>query len=171
MPKLKSAAFKDATTVAYAEPRRVEPTGILHFTISVTDLEASRDFYVDVVGCTFWRRNDTTMFMKAGEQFFVLSRSGYHQPPNRGTDTLIHNAFIVAPDEFDTAMAYLESKGVEVLLYEDSGHRNFPGRHAYFNDPDGNSVEIIDTYGVGDDAVYPEGYREGGRPKSHLGSD
>ena len=53
MSELKSAAFAGATTVAYATPRRVEPTGILHFTISVTDLEQARDFYVEVIGCTF----------------------------------------------------------------------------------------------------------------------
>jgi len=37
-----------------------------------------------VVGATFWRRNDTTVFMRCGEQYFVLSRTGYHTPPNAG---------------------------------------------------------------------------------------
>ena len=40
--------------------------------------------------------------------------------------------------------------GVEVLLYEDKGHRSFTGRHAYFHDPDGNAIEFIDFQGVGD---------------------
>ena len=103
MPELNSEAFEGATTVAYTTPRRVEPTGILHFTIGVTDLERAYDFYVDVVGCTFWRRNDTTMFMRAGDDFFVLSRTGYHQPPNKGTDSLIHHAFMVTAEDFDAA--------------------------------------------------------------------
>lgn len=171
MSELKSKAFAGATTVAYTTPRRVEPTGILHFTIGVADLERARDFYVEVVGCTYWRRNDTTMFMRAGDDFFVLSHTGYHQPPNNGNDSLIHHAFLVTAKDFDAAMSYLESKGVEVLLYEDTGHRNFPGRHAYFHDPDGNGVEIIDSYGVGDDAVFPENYEHGGEPKSHLDSE
>ena len=41
----------------------------------------------------------------------------------------------------------MESKGVEVLLYEDKGHRSFTGRHAYFHDPDGNAIEFIDYPG------------------------
>ena len=170
MTELKSAAFKDATSVAYAAPRRVEPTGILHFTISVSDLEKSRDFYVNVVGCTYWRHNATTMFMRAGDDYFVLSRTGYHQPPNKGTDSLIHHAFIVAADDFDAAMAHLESQGVEVLLYEDSGHRNFPGRHAYFHDPDGNAVEIIDSFGIGDGDTPVDEDGNQRSPKSHLTS-
>ena len=155
MSELNSEAFEGATTVAYTTPRRVEPIGILDFTIGVTDLEQARDFYVDVVGCTFWRRNDTTMFMRAGDR----------------TDSLIHHAFMVTAEDFNAAMSYLESKGVEVLLYEDTGHRNFPGRHAYFHDPDGNGVEIIDSYGIGEDAVFPENYDHGGQPKSHLESE
>ena len=105
MSNLKSAAFKDAETVGDAAPRRVEPTGILHFTIGVSDLAASRAFYEQVLGCTYWRQNDTTVFMKAGGDYFVLSRSGYHQPPNKETDTLIHHAFIVAGEDFDAACA------------------------------------------------------------------
>lgn len=170
MNELKSPAFKDADTVSYAEPRRIEPTGILHFTIGVTDLEASRRFYEEVVGCTYWRQNDTTVFMKAGDDYFVLSRTGYHQPPNKGTDTLIHHAFTVAADEFDVAMAYLEEKGVDVLLYEDTGHRSFSGRHAYFHDPDGNAIEIIDLQGEGDTNAPAYEGRKRRLPKSHLGS-
>jgi len=36
----KSPALAQATSVSYAEPRRVAPTGILHFTLAVTDLDA-----------------------------------------------------------------------------------------------------------------------------------
>lgn len=170
MTKLKSPAFEGVETIADAEPRRVEPTGILHFTIGVTDMEASRKFYEDVVGCTYCRQNDATVFMKAGDDYFVLSRTGYHQPPNKGSDTLIHHAFMVAAEDFDAAMAHLEDKGVEVLLYEDTGHRSFSGRHAYFHDPDGNSIEIIDLQGEGDtDGPAYEG-RQRRLPKSHLGS-
>ena len=166
----RSAALREADTVTWAEPRRVAPTGILHFTIGVTDLERSRAFYEEVLGCTYWRQNDTTVFMRAGEDYFVLSRTGYHQPPNRGGDTLIHHAFTVAGADFDAAMAHLEEKGVEVLLYEDTGHRSFSGRHAYFHDPDGNGIEIIDLHGIGEDADDSAAAGAGLRPKSHLGS-
>jgi catechol 2,3-dioxygenase-like lactoylglutathione lyase family enzyme len=172
MSKLKSDAFKDYDTVAYTEPRRVAPTGILHFTIGVTDLEKSRVFYEQVIGCTYWRQNQDTVFMRAGDDYFVLSRSGYHQRPNNPGDTLIHHAFKVAGEDFDAAMSYLEANEVEILLYEDqhSGHFSFPGRHAYFHDPDGNTIEIVDLHGVGADDAPAEEERQGRKPKSHLGS-
>lgn len=168
MSEFKSPALKDASSVRYAPPRRVKPTGILHFSIGVTDLERSRRFYEDVVGCTFWRGNDTTVFMRCGDDYFVLSRTGYHTPPNRGRDTLIHHAFVIAPEHFDAACAHLEVSGVEVLLYEDTGHRSFTGRHLYFHDPDGNAIEFIDFQGIGDVAAPAYGGRARRQPKSHL---
>ena len=75
MSGFKSKTLRDATTVRFTEPRPVKPTGILHFTIGVSDLDRARRFYEDVLGCTYWRHNDTTVFMRAGEDYFVLSKS------------------------------------------------------------------------------------------------
>ncbi|NKB21801.1 MAG: hypothetical protein GKS01_15015 [Alphaproteobacteria bacterium] len=171
MSGFKSDAFKGADTIKYEEPRRVAATGILHFTIGVTDLEVSRKFYEEVVGCTYWRQNDTTVFMKAGEDYFVLSRTGYHQPPNKPQDSLIHHAFMVDGADFDAAMSHLEDQDVEILLYEDTGHRSFSGRHAYFHDPDGNGIEIIDFQGVGDISAEAYQGRQRRLPKSHLSGE
>ena len=170
MPKLKSSAFEGHDSIAWAEPRRVPPSDILHFTIGVTDLDRSRKFYEDVLGCIYWRQNDTTMFMKAGEDYFVLSRTGYHQPPNKPDDSLIHHAFIVESAEFDTAISWLEAQDVDILLYEDEGHRSFSGRHVYFQDPDGNGIEIIDFQGVGDTSAEAFDGRKRRVLKSHLAS-
>jgi catechol 2,3-dioxygenase-like lactoylglutathione lyase family enzyme len=168
MSEFKSPSLKNAASVEYTAPKPARPTGILHFTLSVTDLDRSRRFYQDVVGCEFWRQNDTTVFMRCGEAYFVLSRTGYHTPSNHGRDTLIHHAFLIAAEDFDAALAHVEACGVEVLLYEDKGHRSFTGRHAYFHDPDGNAIEFIDFQGLGDtDAPDYEG-RERRRAKSHI---
>src|SRR5215467_8262740 len=168
MSEFKSPALKGATSVRYAAPRPIKPTGILHFTLSVTDLNRARRFYEEVVGATFWRRNDSTVFMRCGEQYFVLSRTGYHTPPNRGRDSLIHHAFMFEAEDFDAALANAEAKGVEVLLYEDQGHRSFTGRHAYFHDPDGNAIEFIDFHGTGDTSAPDYQGRERRRAQSHL---
>lgn len=168
MGEFKSAELKEAKTVQYTEPRRVEPTGVLHFCLGVTDMEKSRRFYEDVVGCTYERQNETTVFMRAGDDHFVLGQSGYHQPPNKGRDTLIHHAFLIEGDDFDAALAHLEAEGVDVLLYEDTGHRSFSGRHAYFHDPDGNAIEFIDHHGPGDREAEAYQGRKWRLPKSHL---
>ncbi len=170
MADFKSAELRNAKTVTYSEPRRIEPSGILHFALGVTDLERSRKFYEDVLGCTYERQNDTSVFMRAGEDYFVLARSGYHTPPNKGRDTLLHHAFFVNGEDFDVALSHVESMGVEILLYEDTGHRTFTGRHAYFHDPDGNAIEIIDYHGKGDGDAPDYMGRKRRLPRSHLES-
>ncbi len=168
MGQFKSTELKEAKTVQYTEPRRVEPTGVPHFCLGVTDLEKSRKLYEDVLGCTYERQNETTVFMRAGDQHFMLDRSGYHELSNKGRDTLIHHAFLIDSNNFDSALAHLEASGVDVLLYEDTGHRSFSGRHAYFHDPDGNTIEFIDHHGSGDREAEAYQGRKWHRAKSHL---
>jgi metallothiol transferase len=152
MSGFKSPALAGVTTIKPKAPKRVQPSGILHFTISVSDLERSRRFYEDIVGATYWRQNESTVFMHCGGQYFVLSRprAHAHKPLNEGREILLHHAFFVQGEDFDTAVAHLEANGVEVLLYENEDHRSFTGRHLYFHDPDGNAIEFIDFQGVGD---------------------
>ncbi len=126
------------------------PTGILHFAIGVSDLEEGRRFYEGVLGCTYLRQNDTTVFMKAGTQYFVLTNTKHHVPPNPPGDYEFHHAFIVRGEDFDDALRHLEAAGHPILVYEEEGHRTFTGRHAYVHDPFGNAIEIIDFHGIGD---------------------
>lgn len=133
-----------------ANKKGFTPVGILHFAIGVTDLEEARHFYEDVLGCVYLRQNDTTVFMQAGEQYFVLTNTKHHKRPNPPGEYEFHHAFIVAGEDFDGALKYLEKEGYPILVYEEEGHRTFTGRHAYVQDPFGNSIEIIDFHGVGD---------------------
>lgn len=168
MTEFKSGPLKDSG-LHYAAPQPVRPSGILHFTIGVTDLGRSRLFYENVLGCHFWRQNATTVFMTCGKDYFVLSKSPRFTTPNDGDDTLFHHAFIVRPEEFEAAVAYVESQGIRILRYEDEGHRSFPGRHAYFHDPDGNGIELIDYTGPGRAGDTREGERQQKR-QSHTGA-
>src|SRR5688572_29534613 len=109
MNGFKSPALKGADSVRPVAARPVKPSGILHFSLSVTDLERARRFYEDVVGATYWRQNDSSVFMRCGDQYFVLARTGYHTPQNRGRDSLIHHAFMVQGEDFDAALAHVEA--------------------------------------------------------------
>jgi catechol 2,3-dioxygenase-like lactoylglutathione lyase family enzyme len=136
----------------------IEPKSILHFTIGVTDLDRATDFYRNILGCTLLRQNrrHTMSFMEAGGDFFVLTSTGIHTPPNRPKGTEFHHAFVVAPEAYDAAVAHLEANGIELLWPQakaegpDTQHNTFPGRHVYFHDPDGNGLEITDCAGLGD---------------------
>jgi catechol 2,3-dioxygenase-like lactoylglutathione lyase family enzyme len=128
----------------------MKPTGILHFAIGVSDLEEGRKFYEGVLGCTYLRQNDDSVFMQAGNEYFVLTNAGKHTRPNPPGGYEFHHAFIVDGGDFDATCAYLEESGFPILIYEDEGHRTFTGRHAYIQDPFGNALEIIDFHGIGD---------------------
>ena len=128
----------------------MKPTGILHFAIGVSDLEEGRKFYEGVLGCTYLRQNDDSVFMQAGNEYFVLTNAEHHTRPNPPGAYEFHHAFIVDGDDFDATCAYLEESGFPILIYEDEGHRTFTGRHAYIQDPFGNALEIIDFHGIGD---------------------
>ncbi|MDC0033158.1 VOC family protein [Alphaproteobacteria bacterium] len=149
MGDFKSPALQNAQSVKKVGSGPFAPSGILHFTISVGDLDRAIEFYTTIIGAILWRRISYSAFMCVGDNFFVLSNIGYHRRPNNAGHCLIHNAFIVQSDAFDQAVNYIESKDIEIVLYEDSGHESFPGRHAYFQDPFGNAVEIVDLIDIG----------------------
>ncbi len=136
----------------------IEPKAILHFTIGVTDLDRATAFYQDILGCSLLRQNrrHTMSFMEAGGDMFVLTVTGRHVAPNGPKDTAFHHAFVVAPEAYDKAVAHLEANGIEKLAPQakaegpDTQHNTFPGRHVYFQDPDGNGLEITDCSAVAD---------------------
>jgi len=137
----------DATlaTPAVSASDTIRTTGILHFTIGVRDHIAAAKFYSEVLGCRHLRSNERYSFMECGGSYFVLARIPHHVNPNNPGDAH-HHAFMVEAPEFDRALAIMQARGVELVKYSDEGHTTFPGRHAYFHDPDGNGIEIIDLY-------------------------
>jgi catechol 2,3-dioxygenase-like lactoylglutathione lyase family enzyme len=127
----------------------VRTKGFLHVTIGVTDLDRATAFYHDVLGCELVRRNPIMSFMKTGDDFFVLTVTGMHVPPNpagpvKEGNTLFHHAMIVERDQFDAIVAELSARGLEPwVCTQEIPFSTFPGRrHAYVKDPDGNVIEL-----------------------------
>lgn len=120
-------------------------TGVLETVIYVTDDERALRFYRDVLGMRLLSREPGRhLFFRAGSSVFLLfvaesTRRSTHLPPH-GAEGSVHTCFRVPAERYAPWKRHLEKRGVEILrevCWE-------PGRSFYFEDPDGNLLEIAD---------------------------
>ena len=140
-----------------AEPPPV--SAISELVLEVSDLDAARRFYRDVLGF------DETLFGEGAEgRYWYLigetARLGLWTEQvglagGRG-GAHVHFAFNVAEEEIDRLLERLSERGAEVEGPIQLG----PGRAIYVTDPDGNVVEFWSQ----DMAEYAAGARAGGKP-------
>jgi catechol 2,3-dioxygenase-like lactoylglutathione lyase family enzyme len=134
-------------------------SGISELVLEVSDLEAARGFYRDVLGFEetlygegaegrYWYLVGETARLGLWTEQVGLAggRGGAH----------VHYAFNVPDDEIDRLKGRIEGAGAEVEGPIQLG----PGRAIYVTDPDGNVVEFWSQ----DMAEYTQGAREGGAP-------
>jgi len=122
----------------------IELQKLVHFTIPVTDLDHAEAFYTGLLGLKKVRRSPHMCFLRCGDDLFVLTRSERPIDPNPPDRHEIHTAFLVQGDAYDAALKTLAEHGVRVFLEEARDRGTFQGRSAYFHDPDGNVLELID---------------------------
>lgn len=123
----------------------IETKGVVHFTIPVTDIERSLAFYTDILGMQVSEKREKMVFLRTGNDHFMLTKAGGPIEPNPGDETMCHHAFWVDGDKYDGYVDFLKSKGIKILYEEDRPPpANFSGRRAYFHDPDRHVLEIID---------------------------
>jgi catechol 2,3-dioxygenase len=107
-----------------------------HIGLLVSDFEQSFRFYTEVLGCTVtFRRKGAN----GSETAFLRFEDWHHDLVLTSADR----------DEFLKALAHLHAKGVKLingpLIHGLEGGNNLAGsgsRSFYFNDPDGNRLEI-----------------------------
>ena len=77
----------------------IEPRGVVHFSIAVSDLEASSRFYTEVLGLKqiFYAPEFKMVFLKAGKDHVILCKSETPIQPNPEGQRRVHHAFAVAP--------------------------------------------------------------------------
>ncbi len=124
----------------------IETTGVVHFTIPVSDLDRSEQFYREILGLETVSRAPepvNLMFMKSGEDYVVLAKSKTPINPNPGDERFVHHAFGVALDKYEESRAYLMEMGVHIVHEEERLDGVFQGKQAHFHDPDRNVLEII----------------------------
>jgi catechol 2,3-dioxygenase-like lactoylglutathione lyase family enzyme len=134
-------------------------SGISELVLEVSDLDAARRFYRDLLGF-----EETLYGEGRDDRYWYLigssARLGLWTPQvglagGRG-GAHVHFAFHVSESELDRLLAQLREQGLEVEGPVQLG----PGRALYVTDPDGNVVEFWSQ----DMAEYCSGAREGGSP-------
>jgi catechol-2,3-dioxygenase len=139
-------------------------TGISELVLEVSDLDAARRFYRDVLGFEetlygegaegrYWYLVGATARLGLWTEQVGLAggRGGAH----------VHYAFNVPDGEIDHLKQRIEEAGAAVEGPIQLG----PGRAIYVTDPDGNVVEFWSQ----DMAAYAAGAREGGGPGTFRG--
>ena len=138
---------------------RPQVSGISELVLEVSDLEAARRFYRDVLGFEetlygegaegrYWYLIGETARLGLWTEQIGLAggRGGAH----------VHYAFSVPDEDIDRIKDRIEAAGAEVEGPIQLG----PGRAIYVTDPDGNVVEFWSQ----DMSAYTAGAREGGPP-------
>ena len=127
----------------------IKPRGVVHFSIPVSDLEASKAFYTEKLGLTFLRYSKPyeIMFLMAGKDYVLLCLSETPINPNPPGKRRVHHAFAVEPAAYEDAKAFLQANGVPILDEEHRTTGTFPGRQFYIEDPDRNVIEFTEWSG------------------------
>ncbi len=126
--------------------------GLRHLALNVTNLEAMKRFYVDLLGFAVeWEPDPDNIYLSSGIDNLALHRSSRpsaaltasretpYEPPLSPLDHL--GVIVREPGEVDEWAAFLESHGVKIAARPKT-HRD-GARSCYVTDPDGNHVQII----------------------------
>ena len=115
---------------------QIKTTGIDHVVLWVSDLERSKQFYIDLLGMTVHHESDWQSFLWCGEQQVALFQQRAGNAVKTGAE-LNHMALRMEPASYAEVKTRLEHEGIEV-----SGRTGDP-TCIYFNDPDGHRLQLL----------------------------
>ncbi len=121
----------------------IQTIGIYHIGIPVDDMARAERFYTEILGMRVEARAQeegaVLSRLKCGSADVVLFKRPH--PLGRNSlkeDGITHQAFEVAPEAFDKAIAFLKSQG----LYHSGPVVRPSGRAVYFFDSEGNYQQL-----------------------------
>ena len=122
---------------------------VAHFSIPVSDVPKSRQFYTEVVGCRHLSTmpNGQMVFLDAAGTCLILVKRDPPINPVPDNHGGVHHAFAIARDDYTAALHHLRDHGVQITFEEDRQGGVLNGPRAYFHDPDGTVLEFIDLTG------------------------
>jgi catechol 2,3-dioxygenase-like lactoylglutathione lyase family enzyme len=151
----------------------IRPTGVAHVNLNVTDLERAIRFYTELLGCrvafqyegavawlNFGQYREGVGGLGQGFHDIALYKVDGAAPEDRRKRAgMNHMALrLRSPEDVDRAAEHLASRGVRVLKGPLT-HKEDNDRYLYFEDPDGNMVELVASTLPG----WPDSYLSAGR--------
>ncbi len=117
---------------------RIQRVG--HVVLRVADVDRAEAFYRDALGMETVRRSPTAAFMSFGTQHHDIGLFSVNGEPTRGNAGLGHVALVIDGGfaELQELHQRLVDHGVEIASLTDHGMT----KSVYFNDPEGNRLEI-----------------------------
>lgn len=112
-----------------------------HLVLRVRNLQPMLDFYIDVVGCTMEKIQESIGLyqLRAGDSLIDLVTGGDSRTEGRNLD---HFCLRIEPFDGDEILQYLRSKGVEPGKVESRYGAEGDGPSIYVTDPEGNMLEL-----------------------------
>lgn len=125
----------------------VRPTGLHELVIEVADLDASTQFYEEIIGLRIvqrWGKDRPAVWFDLGDTVALglwTAKAAVGALANGRGGTHVHFALRIPQGSIDAVQARLEGFGYAVLRIEfDDGNRS-----VYVDDPDGHCLELMDA--------------------------
>jgi len=119
------------------------PSGINHITIRVNRIDASKEFYGDILNLELVRTMGQSMAVyKIGDEdtLVIVEAETSYDPTSRDFRVDHFGFYVDSPEKVDELAKYFREKEVTVM----SGPANRKkGRFLFISDPDGNMIEYF----------------------------
>jgi lactoylglutathione lyase len=119
------------------------PTGLNHITIRVNRIDASKEFYGDILGFEVVRTMGQSMAVYdigGGDTLVIVEAETSYDPTSRDFRVDHFGFYTESAEKIDELAKYFREKEVTIM----SGPANRKkGRFLFISDPDGNMIEFM----------------------------